>query len=340
MSVVLAIDGMGGDHAPFCVVDGMALAASKIPNLKFKLFGDEEIIQPLLLKHKVLQGRVDLIHTTETVDSDTKPSLALRGFKDSSMRRAIGCVSDGHASGVVSSGNTGAYMALSRFIFRMIPGIERPAIVTLIPNTQGSSVFLDLGANAECTSRNLLEFAIMGQAYGRVVLDKEHPSVALLNIGSEDLKGNTIVQEAAELIRDSKCIHNFMGFVEGDDITAGGVDVIVCDGFTGNIALKAIEGVIRFIVEFLKTKFQSSLWFKICGLIASPALRSLKNYADPRNHNGAMFLGLNGLAIKSHGGSDAIGFAHAIQVAHNMVVQDLNNLIARSLNHVTPNSEI
>ena len=318
--ITIALDAMGGDRAPGMVVKGAEIALQRHPDVHFLLFGEQDEIRPLLAKLPHLAKSVTLQHTSDVVADDAKPSLALRTGRQSSMRMAIDAVADGRANGVVSAGNTGALMALAKFALKMLPGIDRPAIASLFPTRRGESVMLDLGANIECDEENLVQFALMGDVFARTVLGLVEPTVGLLNVGSEDLKGNDAVRAAAALLRDMVTPIHFYGFIEGDDIAAGTVDVVVTDGFTGNIAVKTAEGIGKLFGEFLEAAFRHSLPARIGYLFARNALRKLRMRSDPRRYNGAIFLGLSGIAVKSHGSTDAFGFANAIGVAIDMKV--------------------
>ena len=318
-NITLALDAMGGDRAPAMVLRGADIALERHPEARFLLFGDEARIAPLLAKLPRLAKATTLQHTDEAVLDDAKPSLALRTGRKSSMRLAIDAVADGRADGVVSAGNTGALMAMAKFALKTLPGIDRPAIATLFPTRRGESVVLDLGANIECDAENLVQFAVMGDVFARTVLGLPQPLVGLLNVGSEDLKGNDAVRGAGARLRGDSPIR-FYGFVEGDDIAAGTVDVIVTDGFTGNVTVKAIEGVAKLFGESLRDSFRYSLSARIGYVFARGALKKLAARLDPRRYNGAMFLGLAGIAVKSHGSTDAFGFANAIGVAIDLKV--------------------
>jgi phosphate acyltransferase len=317
--ITIALDAMGGDRAPGIVAKGAEIALQRHPDVHFLLFGAEDKIRPLLAKLPRLAKSATLHHTDEVVADDDKPSLALRTGRQSSMRLAIDAVADGRADGVVSAGNTGALMAMAKFALKMLPGIDRPAIASFFPTRRGETVMLDLGANVECDAENLVQFALMGDVAARTILGLIEPTVGLLNVGSEELKGNDAVREAAARLRDAVPIH-FYGFVEGDDIAAGTVDVVVTDGFTGNIAVKTAEGTAKLFAEFLESAFRHSLPARIGYLFARGALRKLRMRSDPRRYNGAIFLGLGGIAVKSHGSTDAFGFANAIGVAVDMKV--------------------
>lgn len=324
--LVLALDAMGGDAAPKMVLKGVKIARKRYPNVHFLLFGDEARLAPLLKKK--LRKVCTIRHAPDVVTGDAKPSQAVRQGRQSSMWLAIKAVKDGEAAGIVSAGNTGALMAMAKLSLRTLPGIDRPAIATLLPTIRGESVMLDLGANSECDAKNLVEFAVMGEVFSRTLLGIARPTVGLLNIGSEDLKGTDALRQAASMLRDHQLgTMDYQGFVEGDDIGKGTVDVVVTDGFTGNVALKTAEGTAKLYSQFLKDAFKSSLVAKIGYLLARRALESVRKRTDPRRYNGAMFIGLNGVCVKSHGGTDALGFANAIGVAVNLISNDLNTKI-------------
>jgi len=319
----IALDAMGGDRAPEIVVRGANIALQRHPDTHFLLFGSEAKIAPLLKRLPRLAQAATLHHTDEVVLDDAKPSVALRTARRSSMRLAIDAVAKGGADGVVSAGNTGAMMAIAKFALKTLPGIDRPAIATFYPTLRGESVMLDLGANIECDAENLVQFALMGDVFARTVLGLVQPTVGLLNVGSEDLKGNDSVRSAAARLRGGTTPIRFHGFVEGDDITAGTVDVVVTDGFTGNVALKTAEGTAKMFSDSLRAAFHHSPLSKLGYLLARGALKKLAARIDPRRYNGAMFLGLGGIAVKSHGSTDAFGFANAIGVAVDMQVNGL-----------------
>lgn len=333
-SLVIAIDAMGGDNAPDSVIAGVKSAEQKHSDVRFLIFGDEAKVRPFMDKYRPDPNRYEFIHTPDYVASDEKPSAAVRSGRNSSLWLAIDAVKKGKASAVVSSGNTGALMAFSKLILGTMPGIHRPAIVTILPTRKSECVVLDLGANAECNARNLVEFAIMGEAYCRAVLKREHPTIGLLNIGSEDIKGRDEIRQAAQILRDSPLSDEFKGFVESDNIALGAVDVFVTDGFTGNIALKAIEGTARLMVNLLKDVSARSIMSKLGFLLALPSLKRLKKKMDPGRYNGAMLVGLKGISIKSHGGADAFGFANAVNVAIDTVRNDLVGNIAKQLTSI------
>jgi phosphate acyltransferase len=318
--IAIALDAMGGDHAPDMVIRGAGIALQRFPQAHFLIFGPEARLRPLLAKLPKLAERAAIRHTDDVVTMEMKPSVALRSGRRSSMRLAIDAVAEGEAGCVVSAGNTGALMAMARLALKMLPGIDRPAMASFFPTERGESVMLDLGANVECDAENLVQFALMGDVFARTVLGLADPTVGLLNVGSEDLKGHDAVRSAGARLRDPSSPLNFHGFVEGNDIAAGTVDVIVTDGFTGNVAIKMAEGTSRLMMHFLRAAFQHSLSARLGYLLTRPALRRLRERVDPRRYNGAIFLGLGGICVKSHGGSDALAFANAIGVAVDMKV--------------------
>lgn len=327
MTLTIALDAMGGDHAPGIVIDGAARALRDRPDLRFLLFGDREQLEPLLRRHPTLHGAAEIIHAPSVVADDAKPSVALRQGRNSSMRLAIEAVKEGRAHAAVSAGNTGALMAMSKIVLRTLPGIDRPAIATVMPTRRQPMVMLDLGANVDCTPEHLFQFAVMGEVYARAVRGIARPSVALLNVGTEEIKGDSVVKRAAALIRESGLDIDYRGFVEGTAVPEGGVDVVVTDGFTGNVALKVAEGTVRLLASSLRDALRSSWRAKFGYLLARPALEALRRRFDPRLYNGAMFLGLAGVVVKSHGSTDAIGFANAIRSAAQLVAQGTNERI-------------
>ncbi len=323
----IALDVMGGDLGPEVVIPGAALAAIRHPELRFILVGETAKMKPWMDKYPKLANVSQLRHVDISVAMDEKPSQALRrGRYKSGMWQAIDAVNKGEAQAIVSAGNTGALMAMSRFVLRTLPGIERPALAAIWPTTRGESVVLDVGATVGADSRQLVEFAIMGEAMASCLFNIEHPSVGLLNIGVEEVKGNEAIKEAGRMLRELKLPLQYAGYVEGDDIGKGKVDVVVTEGFTGNVALKTAEGTSKQITTFLKAALSSTIVTRIGAFLASGAFDALRERLDPRKHNGAVFLGLKGVVVKSHGGTDALGFATAIDVAVDMVK---NGLVAR-----------
>lgn len=328
----IALDAMGGDRAPDMVVAGCELARVRYPDVTFVLVGDESRLRPLVSGRRRLDANVELLHAEQVVSNDDKPSVALRNRRQSSMRMALDLVREGKAAGAVSAGNTGALMAMAKLVLRTIPGVDRPAIASIFPTERGETVMLDLGANVQCAAENLVQFAVLGEVFARVVLGLQKPTVGLLNIGAEELKGNDAVREAASVLREVSLPLRFKGFVEGNDIGAGTVDVVVTDGFTGNVALKTAEGTARLCTTFIRQAFRSSLLASLGYLLARGALRRMRDRVDPRRYNGAIFLGLEGIAVKSHGGTDALGFANAIGVAVDMARHGFIDRIRQELN--------
>ena len=316
--IVLAIDIMGGDFGPKTTLEGVAIASEAYPNVKFILFGDKKKSENELKKVVGLKN-YEFVHTSESIRSTDQPVNALRKLKKSSMRLGINSVKLKECDGLVSAGNTGALMAISKFVLKTIKAIDRPAIAALMPTMKGQTVILDLGANVECSSENLVQFAIMGDMFSRSVLGIKRPKLGLLNVGSEQIKGNTVVKKTFDDLKKMNSKINFFGFVEGNDINKGVVDVIVTDGFSGNIALKTAEGVAELIFTFLKNAYASSLISKLGYLLSKPAINRFKTRIDPRKYNGAVLLGLNGIVVKSHGGTDAFGFSNAIGVAVSLI---------------------
>ncbi len=319
---------MGGDRAPDMVILGAEAAHQRYPHVRFLLFGDQARLTPLLARFPGLSERCEVRHTDEVVGADEKPSQALRRGRRTSMRLAIDAVAEGQAGGIVSAGNTGALMAMAKFVLKTLPGIDRPAIASFFPTERGETVLLDLGANVECDADNLVQFAVMGANFAHSVLGRYRPTVGLLNVGVEEVKGNEAVKAAAEQLRAARGLaFDFHGFVEGDDITKGTVDVVVTDGFTGNVALKASEGTAKLVGGFLAAAFRRSILSRIGYLLAAPALQALRERLDPRYYNGGVFLGLNGIVVKSHGGTDAVGFGAAVCLAVDMVADRLTERI-------------
>jgi len=311
MDVTVAIDCMGGDHGPHVTVPAALDCLARHEGVNVVLVGREDDIAAELRKHgSVVHERVTLHHASEVVEMDEPPAAALRGKKDSSMRVAVNLVKDGTAHACVSAGNTGALMAISRFVLKTLPDVERPAICSVLPARTGTTYMLDLGANVDCTAEHLLQFGVMGAALVSVVEGKDRPSVGLLNIGEEEIKGNEVVKHAGELLRASGL--NFYGNVEGDDIYKGTTDVVVCDGFVGNVALKASEGLAHLLDSFLREEFRRNLLTKAAGMIALPVMNAFKRRFDPRRYNGASLLGLRGIVVKSHGSADRFSFTVAI----------------------------
>ena len=329
----IAIDAMGGDHGVRVMVSGAALARRSHDKFKFLLVGDEERIKRALDDHPGMRGASEILHCDDVVAGDEKPSRALRRAKTTSMGLAIQAVKDGNCGAAVSAGNTGALMAMSKLALRTMPGIDRPALAALLPTLEEHDVImLDLGANTDCDARNLVQFAIMGAAYSRIVNKGRTPRVRLLNIGTESIKGTDDLQRAAQVLQQATDLDmQFDGYVEADKINRGEVDVVVSDGFSGNIALKAIEGSARFVTDLLKAAFTSSLRSKVGFLVSRPATELLKHHLDPNNHNGGVFLGLNGVIVKSHGSANAQGVANAVAVTARLLEDDITDRITADL---------
>jgi glycerol-3-phosphate acyltransferase PlsX len=322
---VIALDAMGGDRAPEMIVAGANEARDRHPDVRFLLYGDAPRLGKLLERFPRLAAASEVRASDSVVGPNDRPSVALRQGRRSSMRLAIDAVRDGDAGGVVSAGNTGALMAMAKMVLKTLPGIKRPALASMLPTVRGEVVLLDLGANVECDAENLVQFALMGALFARDVVGIPRPSVGLLNVGHEEVKGHDELRLAYEALRGAEDLPmRFHGFIEGNDIGAGAVDVVVSDGFTGNIALKTIEGTARLYSDFLRATFRRSVISKLGYLLARPALNALRNRVDPRRYNGGMFLGLSGVAVKSHGGTDSYGFANAIGFAVDMIAHDFN----------------
>jgi phosphate acyltransferase len=331
--VRIALDAMGGDHGPSVVLPGADISLTRHPDVEFLLFGDRAVIDPLLAGLPRLKANAQVMHTDVAIRMDDKPSQALKhGRWKSSMWLTIDAVKKDEADVAVSAGNTGALMAMARFNLKMIEGIERPAIAALWPTLKGESIVLDLGASIGADETHLINLAGMGSAMARVLFDIERPSVGLLNIGVEEVKGLEPVREAGRIMRESPFSHfNYYGFVEGDDIGKGVVDVVVTEGFAGNIALKAAEGTARQFAEYLRSAMKRTWRARLGYLLARPAFRALREKMDPQKSNGGVFLGLNGIVIKSHGGTDAEGFASAVDIGYDMVRYELLAKIGESM---------
>ena len=318
--VIVSIDAMGGDDGPGVVVAALARAVQRHPLAKFLLHGDEAKLKPLFAKRQKLLEKVTIRHAPDRVSMEERPSIALRRGRNSSMWRAIESVKKKEAEAVLSAGNTGALMAMGMFHLGVLDGISRPAIAVVLPTRRGEVVVLDVGANVNSDSEQLVDFAVMGEAFARAVLNLERPAVGLLNVGSEDVKGNDAVKGAAHILRNVRLPMEFCGFVEGDDIAEGTADVIVTDGFTGNVALKTAEGTARLITTYLRSALRRSFAARMGALLASGALNALRRKLDPRAFGGGVFLGLNGVVVKAHGSSDALGFASALDTTIDMAV--------------------
>ena len=330
MKVTLALDAMGGDHGPAEIIPAALYELNKYSNLELILVGQESLLYKILSDNGAKPGhRLHIHHASEVIEMGDLPSFAMRNKKDSSMRIAINLVKDGVAQACVSAGNTGALMAIARFVLKMLPGIDRPAISGTMPGTDGHTIFLDLGANVDSSSEQLFQFAVMGAELASAIDNKPDPTVALLNIGAEEIKGNDRVKQAAILLSESHL--NYIGFAEGNDIYTGNIDVIVCDGFVGNIALKASEGVAEFLTHQAMLQFKQTLYGRLAAIISMPVLRSIRRNIDPRRYNGASLLGLRGIVIKSHGSADKVSFAHAIEEAIVEVEKNVPQCISTEL---------
>ena len=333
--VRLSLDAMGGDFGPAIVIPGAAMALERHPDLRFLIFGQESLIEPLLAANPKLRDAAEIRHTEIAIAMDEKPSVAIRmGRGKSSMWRAIQAVRDGEADACVSAGNTGALMAMAKICLKTMSRIERPAIAAMWPTLRGESIVLDVGATIGADAEHYVDLATMGAAMARIVFDLDRPTVGLLNVGTEEIKGIEAVKEASRILRETNPPHlDYRGFVEGDDLGKGTVDVVVTEGFTGNIALKTAEGTAKQIGEYLRAAMSRTLMAKIGYLFARQAFDALKDKMDPRKVNGGVFLGLEGVVVKSHGGTDPIGFASAIDVAYDMAHYDLMTTIRTMLEH-------
>lgn len=337
MDITVAIDAMGGDHGLRVTIPAALALLKQDSQLNIILVGQSDAIEAELRGHNAQpNSRMRIHHASELVLMDESPQSALKNKKDSSMRVAINLVKDGEADACVSAGNTGALMATARFVLKTLPGIDRPAIAGILPSKKGMTYMLDLGANADCTAEHLLQFSIMGSVLVSCVHNKPRPTVGLLNIGSEDIKGNEVVKQTAELLKASDL--NFYGNVEGDDIYKGTTDLVVCDGFVGNVALKTSEGLANLMGGFLKEEFKKNLLTKLMALIAMPVLSAFRKRLDPRCYNGASFLGLRGVVVKSHGGADAFAFRHAIIKAVDEARSGVLAHISKQLEHAQSSS--
>ncbi len=331
---ILSIEAMGGDAAPEVAIEGLSLFCRQRENIDFILHGDEARLSALLAKHPEALKRCEIRHTDIFVRMEDKPSQALRKARGSSMWNAVECVKKGEAQAAVSAGNTGALMAISIMLLRKMAGVHRPGMTALWPTMTGTSVVLDVGANLEADAAQLVTFAVMGEAYARAVTGKAHPSIGLLNIGSEDSKGHGHLKAAAELLGNADLGLNYYGFVEGDDISGGTVDVVVTDGFSGNVALKTAEGTARLVAQYLKEAFSGTARAKAGAYLASGGLNRLRDKMNPSNVNGGVLLGLNGVVVKSHGGTDTEGYATAINLAADLAVSQYKDEVSAGLSRV------
>ena len=326
----IAIDAMGGDFGPVVTIAGLARSLKMHNDLEAQIYGVEELTLPQLRDSGLIKSsRIDFFHSSETIAMDDKPAMALRSKKDSSMRRAVDSVKMETTDACVSAGNTGALMGIARFVLKTLPGISKPAICGTMPGVNATSKLLDLGANVDCSSEDLLGFAIMGSVLTQFTSGVNKPTVALLNIGQEEIKGNEQIKRTAEILDRSNI--NYVGFVEGNDIYNGVVDVIVCDGFIGNVALKASEGAAKLLTEVARDEYRRNVVTKLIGALSLPVLKRLKQRVDPRRHNGASLLGLRGTVVKSHGSADELSFSNAIEVAFSETEQKIPKKIGSML---------
>lgn len=332
MTITIAIDAMGGDHGIKVTIPASLKAISEFSDVDIILVGNEQLIKKELQKHQYDTARISVEHAEQVVEMDELPSKALRNKRKSSMRIALNQVKENHAQACVSAGNTGALMAVSKFVLKTIPGVDRPAICTTMPTMKGHVHVLDLGANVGAEGESLAQFAVMGSVLANAVDGNPRPRVGLLNIGEEEIKGHQRIKDANEILKDSSI--NYVGYVEGDEIYKGNVDVVSCDGFDGNVALKSSEGVAKMIAFYLKEAFNKNLLTKLAGVIAYPVLKAFKEKVDPRRYNGASFLGLRKIVIKSHGGADAFSFYHAIAEARLEVQKNVPELIAQEVREI------
>ncbi|WP_298624322.1 phosphate acyltransferase PlsX [uncultured Legionella sp.] len=331
-NITIAVDAMGGDHGLSVVIPACVRAAKKNPNLKIILVGVQDKVSASLKKYGALSSpQFSIVHASEIVTMDDLPSHALRNKKDSSMRVAINLVKEGRANACVSAGNTGALMATARFVLKTLPGIDRPAIISELPTIKGKTWVIDLGANVDSCAEHLFQFAVMGSALIQAIERKPKPKIALLNIGVEEIKGNDQVKRTAHMLAECS-VMNYVGYVEGDHFYSGDVDLVVCDGFVGNVALKASEGLAKLLLTLMKESFSRNWLTKLAGLIALPALKHLKNRIDPSRYNGASMLGLNGIVIKSHGGANELGFQYAIEQAALEAQSNVVDLVRDQIN--------
>lgn len=331
-NITIAVDAMGGDHGLNVVIPACIRAAKNNPGLNLILVGVQDKVSASLKRYGVSSSKqFSIVHASEVVNMDDLPSHALRNKKDSSMRVAINLVKEGRAQACVSAGNTGALMATARFVLKTLPGIDRPAIVSEVPTMKGKTWIIDLGANVDSCAEHLFQFAVMGSALIQAIEHKTNPKIALLNIGVEEIKGNDQVKRTAHMLAECS-VMNYVGYVEGDHFFTGDVDLVVCDGFVGNVALKASEGLAKLLLTIMKESFNKNWFTKLAGFIAMPALKHLKNRLDPSRYNGASMLGLNGIVVKSHGGANELGFQYAIEEAVLEVENNVVDLVRDQIN--------
>ncbi len=335
--IKIAVDAMGSDNGPEAIVSGAALSKERDPKIFYRFFGNKKELVKIISKYKVLEDSFYITNSDEIVNPDDKPSQAIRKRKNSSMGLAIESLKYKEVDALVSAGNTGALMGMSKLQLRTLEGIQRPAIAATLPNIKGEFVLLDLGANIDCNAAILSQFALMGVEFSKVILGKEKPTVGILNIGTEKEKGTPHIQEAAKIIENSYLSENYIGFIEGNDMTLGLADVVITDGFTGNVALKTAEGVAKLCSSYIKAIFSNSLSGNLSYLLMKRSLETLKQKLDPRNRNGALLLGLNGIVVKSHGGADDLGFAAAIDIATEFARVGVGEKIIKNLHNLDSN---
>ena len=337
MPITIAVDAMGGDHGPRVTIPAALRVLKKYPDLKLILVGQKEVLEPILARRGV-DDRLEIQHASEIIAMDESLAVALRTKKDSSMRVAINLVKEGRARACISAGNTGALMATARFVLKTLPGVDRPAIMTTLPTRSGKGVhILDLGANVDSTPEQLYQFGVMGSVAAAAIDNNPHPLVGLLNIGEEEIKGNEVVKQTSELLANNPAV-NYIGYVEGDAIFKGEVDVVICDGFVGNVMLKAIEGMSKLIGQYVKEEFRRSWYSRLAAFMCYPVLKRLRTRVDPRSYNGASLLGLRGIVIKSHGGADVYAYTVALEQAIIQVNNNLPQLIHEHVGSVLDDS--
>lgn len=333
MSITLSVDAMGGDHAPDIVIHGLSKTHIRHPDVRFQLYGIKEVIVPLLKQYPQLDNKSDIIHCSDVVAMDAKPSQIIRRSKETSLWQAVGALLENKADAIISAGNTGALMAIAKLRLRMIDPVDRPAIASLWPTMTGETIVMDMGANTMADPKNLLDFCLMGTEYARIIFDNKKPKIGLLNVGSEETKGHEIIKEADSLFKEYQNIYqyHYHGFVEGNDIAKGIVDVVVTDGFTGNVALKTAEGTAKLIGHYLKSSLTSHPLGKLGAWIAQKPLKAFKEKINPSRVNGGALLGVNGIVVKSHGGTDHIGFAAASELAIDLAKGNILEAISQKI---------
>ena len=330
--ITIAIDAMGGDNSPQKVIEGVSIHSKKSKNVNYKIFGDKSLIDPLIEKFNIKKSQIKIFHTSKFVEGDDSALAAAKKGKDTSLWLSIECLKNNEADAIISAGNTGALFVIAKLNLKMIENIDKPALSGLWPNNKGMNLVLDLGANIECNEKNLVDFSLMGSALYRALFNNDTPKVALLNIGSEEIKGNNVIKNTYQkLTQNNNPLYEFHGYIEGNEIMVGKVNVIVTDGFTGNVALKTAEGTANFIVNELRKALTNSILGKFSSLLNSKNLKKFKDKLDPRLYNGAILLGLDKPVIKSHGSTDALGFSHSLEVCEKTIRGDLINKIKENI---------